>query len=161
MVYIDPPFDVGDDFTSTIEIGNESIEKKRNALEQLAFSDTWGEGEDSFISMIYDRLKLIHTLLSNDGCIYVHCDRRVNHLIKSVLIEIFGKDNFISEIQFQRSLGHHISDKLDNVTDTILLFSKSDSFVFNPQYQTLSKKELDEKFPYTEKETEEDLLMKN
>ena len=103
--------------------------------------------------MIYDRLKLIHTLLSNDGCIYVHCDRRVNHLIKSVLIEIFGKDNFISEIQFQRSLGHHISDKLDNVTDTILLFSKSDSFVFNPQYQTLSKKELDEKFPYTEKET--------
>ena len=153
LVYIDPPFDVGDDFTSTIEIGNESIEKKRNALEQLAFSDTWGEGEDSFISMIYDRLKLIHTLLSNDGCIYVHCDRRVNHLIKSVLIEIFGKDNFVSEIQFQRSLGHHISDKLDNVTDTILLFSKSDSFVFNPQYQTLSKKELDEKFPYTEKET--------
>lgn len=153
LVYIDPPFDVGDDFTSTIEIGNESIEKKRNALEQLAFSDTWGEGEDSFISMIYDRLKLIYTLLANDGCIYVHCDRRVNHLIKSVLIEIFGKDNFVSEIQFQRSLGHHISDKLDNVTDTILLFSKSDSFVFNPQYQTLSKKELDVKFPYTEKET--------
>ena len=105
LVYIDPPFDVGDDFTSTIEIGSESIEKKRNALEQLAFSDTWGEGEDSFISMIYDRLKLIYSLLAKDGCIYVHCDRRVNHLIKSVLIEIFGKQNFISEIQFKEVWG--------------------------------------------------------
>ena len=103
--------------------------------------------------MIYDRLKLIYSLLSKDGCIYVHCDRRVNHLIKSVLIEIFGKSNFVSEIQYQRSLGHHISDKLDNVTDTILLFSKSDNFTFNPQYQTLTKKELEEKFAYIEKET--------
>ena len=153
LVYIDPPFDVGDDFTSTIELGSESIEKKRNALEQLAFSDTWGEGEDSFISMIYDRLKLIYALLANDGCIYVHCDRRVNHLIKSVLIEIFGKQNFISEIQFQRSLGHHISDKLDNVTDTILLFSKSDNFIFNPQYNTINDDEVEKKFPNIEENT--------
>ena len=111
--------------------------------------------------MIYDRLKLIYSLLAKDGCIYVHCDRRVNHLIKSVLIEIFGKQNFISEIQFQRSLGHHISDKLDNVTDTILLFSKSDTFTFNPQYQTLSKKNLMINFLIPKKRLVEGLHTKN
>ena len=120
LVYIDPPFDVGDDFTSTIEIGSESIEKKRNALEQLAFSDTWGEGEDSFISMIYDRLKLIYALLAKDGCIYVHCDRRVNHLIKSVLMFVnlcfvakpcFADPFFLSLLHQLRNKEPHLSRK--------------------------------------------------
>ena len=153
LVYIDPPFDVGDDFEFDVEIGDETLSKKRNALEQLAFSDTWGKGEDSFLSMIYERLKLIYNLMSRDGVIYVHCDRRVNHLIKSVLIEIFDLKNFIAEIQFQRSLGHNISDKIDNITDTILLFSKSEDFTFNSQYESLNEKELEEKFPLVEKET--------
>tara|TARA_B100000963_G_scaffold361437_1_gene396870 strand:- start:2569 stop:4782 length:2214 start_codon:yes stop_codon:yes gene_type:complete len=153
LVYIDPPFDVGDDFELTLEIGGKSINKKRNALEQLAFSDTWGKGEDSFLSMIYERIKLIYSLLAEDGSIYVHCDRRVNHVIKLVMIEIFGKENFVSEIQFQRSLGHHVSDKIDNITDTILLFKKNVNFIFNPQYEKLNDKELKDKFPYVEKET--------
>ncbi len=153
LVYIDPPFDVGDDFEFDVEIGNETLAKKRNALEQLAFSDTWGRGEDSFLSMIYERIKLIYNLMSQNGVIYVHCDRRVNHLIKLTLVEIFGQKNFISEIQFQRSLGHHVSDKIDNITDTILFFSKSENYIFNPQYEKLSEQEINEKFPFTEKET--------
>ena len=91
--------------------------------------------------------------MSQNGVIYVHCDRRVNHLIKLTLIEIFGQKNFISEIQFQRSLGHNISDKIDNITDTILLFSKGENYIFNPQYELLSETELEEKFPLFEKET--------
>ena len=59
LVYIDPPFNVGDDFEFDINIGNQTLSKKRNALEQLAFSDTWGKGEDSFLSMIYEKIKLI------------------------------------------------------------------------------------------------------
>ena len=64
LVYIDPPFDVGDDFQLTLEIGGKSINKKRNALEQLAFSDTWGKGEDSFLSMIYERIKFHYFLIN-------------------------------------------------------------------------------------------------
>ena len=67
LVYIDPPFDVGDDFEFEIEIGNKTLAKKRNALEQLAFSDTWGKGEDSFLAMIYERIKLIYKLMANNA----------------------------------------------------------------------------------------------
>ena len=153
LVYIDPPFNVGDDFHLDIKIGKNEFEKKRNILEEIAYRDTWGKGADSFLSMIYERIKLIYNLMSQDGVIYVHCDRRVNHLIKLTLIEIFGKNNFISEIQFQRSPGHHVSDKIDNITDTILFFSKSENYTFNPQYEKLSEQEINEKFPFTEKET--------
>ena len=59
LVYIDPPFNVQDDFELEIKIGKKNFQK-RNALEQIAFSDTWGKGPDSFLSMIYERLKLIH-----------------------------------------------------------------------------------------------------
>jgi adenine specific DNA methylase Mod len=93
LVYIDPPFNVGDDFEFDIEIGNQTLSKKRNALEQLAFSDTWGKGSDSFLSMIYERLILIKNLLASDGSIFVHCDWRLNSQIKLVLDEIFGKEN--------------------------------------------------------------------
>ena len=50
-------------------------------------------GADSFIAMIYERLKLMHDLLAEDGSIYVHCDWRVNSYMRLVLDEIFGKDN--------------------------------------------------------------------
>ena len=74
LVYIDPPFDVGDDFEFEIEVGKQKLNKKRNALEQLAFSDTWGKSEDSFLSMIYERIKQIYFLIAENGFFMVHCD---------------------------------------------------------------------------------------
>ena len=94
LVYIDPPFDVGDDFEFDIQVGNEKLLKKRNALEQLAFSDTWGKQEDSFLSMIYERLKLIKQLLAKNGSIFVHCDWRVNsYLKKKMKLNFYGMEN--------------------------------------------------------------------
>ena len=78
LIYIDPPFDVGADFSMDIEIGGETFHKEPNLLEQIAYRDTWGRGADSFISMIYERLILMRDLLAEDGSIYVHCDWRVN-----------------------------------------------------------------------------------
>ena len=78
LIYIDPPFDVGADFSMDIEIGGETLTKKPNILEELAYRDTWGKGADSFIAMIYERLVLMRDLLAEDGSIYVHCDWRVN-----------------------------------------------------------------------------------
>ena len=77
LIYIDPPFDVGADFSMDIEIGDDTFTKKPNVLEQIAYSDTWGKGADSFIAMIYERLILMRDLLADDGSIYVHCDWRV------------------------------------------------------------------------------------
>jgi site-specific DNA-methyltransferase (adenine-specific)/adenine-specific DNA-methyltransferase len=98
LIYIDPPFDVGADFSMNIEIGDEAFTKKPNVLEELAYRDTWGKGTDSFIAMIHERLSLMRDLLAPDGSIYVHCDYRVSAYMRLVLDEIFGKECFLNEI---------------------------------------------------------------
>jgi len=133
LVYIDPPFNVGDDFEFSIQVGKENFSKKRNALEQLAYSDTWGKGADSFLSMIYERLKLMKNLLADDGSIFVHCDHRVNSNLKLILDELFGSDNFQNQIIWKRKGGvgqsNFKSTNLGNNVDTILFYSKSSSLV--------------------------------
>src|SRR3989338_5149054 len=97
LIYIDPPFDVGSDFSMDIKIGEdeeESFTKKPSVIEEVAYRDTWGKGADSFIAMIYERLKLMHNLLAEDVSIYVHCDWRLNAFMRLVLDEIFLKYNF-------------------------------------------------------------------
>lgn len=67
-------------------------------MKKIAYRDTWGKGADSFIAMIYERLKLMHGLLAEDGSIYVHCDWRVSGYMRLILDEIFGKNNLVNEI---------------------------------------------------------------
>src|SRR3990167_6372454 len=82
LIYIDPPFDVGADFSMDIEIGGETFHKEPNLLEQIAYRDTWGRGADSFISMIYERLILMRDLMHSEGSIYVHLDWRMNAFVR-------------------------------------------------------------------------------
>jgi len=133
LIYIDPPFDVGADFSMDIEIGGETFHKEPNLLEQIAYRDTWGRGADSFIAMIYERLILMHDLLADDGSIYVHCDWRVNALLRLALDEVFGSDGFRNEIiwHYTDSGLKARSNKFHQVADTIYNYSKSDRFVFN------------------------------
>ena len=98
LIYIDPPFDVGADFSMDIEVGDEHFTKKPGILEEIAYRDTWGKGADSFISMIYERISLMSQLLADDGSIFVHCDWRVTGFIRLVLDELFGKENIRNEI---------------------------------------------------------------
>lgn len=98
LIYIDPPFDVGADFSMDIEVGEETLTKKPSVLEEIAYRDTWGNGTDSYLAMIYERLVLMRDLLADDGSIYVHCDWRVNSLLRQVLDEVFGKNNIRNEI---------------------------------------------------------------
>ncbi|HUS51815.1 MAG TPA: site-specific DNA-methyltransferase, partial [Candidatus Paceibacterota bacterium] len=131
LIYIDPPFDVGADFSMNIEIGEESFTKKPSVIEEIAYRDTWGKGADSFIAMIYERLKLMHGLLADDGSIYVHCDWRVNSYMRLVLDEVFGKDNFQCEIIWKRTSAHSHSKGLGNIHDIIYYYTKSRQFIFN------------------------------
>src|SRR4030043_2222879 len=107
LIYIDPPFDVGADFSMDIEIGGDTFTKKPNVLEELAYRDTWGKGADSFIAMIYERLLLMRDLLAEDGSIYIHCDWRVNAFIRLVMDEIFFRENFVNQITWRRTGSHN------------------------------------------------------
>jgi adenine-specific DNA-methyltransferase len=135
LIYIDPPFDVGADFSMDVKIGDEeneeSFTKTPSVIEEVAFRDTWGKGADSFIAMIYERVKLMYDLLAEDGSIYVHCDYRVNSYMRLVLDEIFGKDYFINEITWRRSYSHNDGNKFGIITDTIFLYSKSERYTYN------------------------------
>tara|TARA_A100001011_G_scaffold399346_1_gene507559 strand:+ start:1470 stop:3509 length:2040 start_codon:yes stop_codon:yes gene_type:complete len=143
LVYIDPPFNVGDDFNVKINVDEENkFEKRRNFLEEIAYRDTWGEGSDSFISMLYERLQLIKQLLSEDGSIFVHCDYRVNSLIRLILDEIFGEGKFINEIIWTYTSGGKSTKSFGKKHDTIYWYSKSDNYEFNID---------DVRIPYSEK----------
>ncbi|MBU4272949.1 MAG: site-specific DNA-methyltransferase, partial [Planctomycetes bacterium] len=132
LIYIDPPFDVGADFSMDIEIGDDTFTKKANILEEIAYRDTWGKGADSFIAMIYERLILMRDLLAEDGTIYVHCDWRVNAFLRLALDEVFGSSGFVNEIIWKRRGGALNNFKsLGAVTDTIFCFRKSADAFFD------------------------------
>ena len=150
LIYIDPPFDVGADFSMNIEIGEDTFTKKPNILEEIAYRDTWGKGVNSFIAMIYERLVLMHDLLAEDGSIYVHCDWRMNSLLRLTLDEIFGTLNFGNEISWKRKTGSSsqigsTTDRYGHDIDLLLFFKKGESTIFNMQY-TASDPEYIKKF---------------
>ena len=146
LVYIDPPFDVGSDFSTDIEIGEDSIKKNPSILEEVAYRDTWGRGADSYLSMIYGRLKLIHQLMHESGSIYIHIDWRLSAHMKLICDEIFGADNFQREIIWDISVlsGYKtIANNWIRGHDTILFYSKSSNMTFNKQKQEHRKEYLD------------------
>ncbi|MBU3948193.1 MAG: site-specific DNA-methyltransferase [Proteobacteria bacterium] len=154
LIYIDPPFDVGADFSMDIEIpssfppekggqrGVETFTKKPNILEEIAYRDTWGKGADSFIAMIYERLVLMRDLLAEDGSIYVHCDWRVNGYIRLVLDEVFGKGNFNNAIAWNYSgWNKKLSSSFERRHDTIFFYAKLDKPIFNSYFEPWESKE--------------------
>lgn len=151
LIYIDPPFDVGADFSMDIEIGDDTFTKKPNVLEEIAYRDTWGKGADSFIAMIYERLVLMRDLLAEDGNIYVHCDPRVNAFIRLILSEVFGSDFFRSEIVWKRTSAHaDVSIGFGDVTDTIFYYTKSEASLWNQVRVPLTETNVEEKYTYKE-----------
>ena len=151
LIYIDPPFDVGADFSMDIEIGGETFHKEPNLLEQIAYRDTWGRGADSFISMIYERLILMRDLLAEDGSIYVHCDWRVNAWMRAVLNEVFGADNFVNQLCWRRTTAHGDAKQgakhFDTVDDTILFFARDEGRkTWNTQYVPFSDEQIEQQY---------------
>jgi DNA modification methylase len=134
LVYIDPPFDVGNDFTMEIPIGdgNEAIEKDQSALEMVAYRDTWGRETDSYLHMMYERLTLIRDLLTETGSLFVHCDWHVNYLLRSMLDAIFGRTMFRNEIiwWYYNKLQGNIKRFASN-HDVILWYTKTSNYKFN------------------------------
>ena len=133
LIYIDPPFATGADFSFTTSIGESEQKalKEQSLIEEKAYRDTWGTGVDSFIIMIYERLAVMKDLLSNDGSIYVHCDWRVTQFIRNILDEIFGSDKFINEIIWSYKSGGATNSRYGRKHDSIHFFSKGKTYIFN------------------------------
>ncbi|MBE9512397.1 MAG: site-specific DNA-methyltransferase [Bacteroidetes bacterium] len=151
LIYIDPPFAVGADFSYNITVNGEGVTKKQSIIEEIAYRDTWGRGISSYLSMMYERLKLMHQLLAEDGSIYVHCDWRVNNVIKMILSDIFGIDNFRNElVWFYTGRLMYTPKVFCSKHDVIIFYSKSEKHRLNEvteevdrdQYLKMKKQEL-------------------
>src|SRR5216684_1077337 len=153
LIYIDPPFDTGADFSFTATVpehadsngeDNTFFTKEPSIIEQRAYRDTWGRGLDSYLPWFCDAVALLQDLLTEDGSIYVHLDWHVGHYAKVVLDEIFGKGNFINEIiRVKCNPKNYTSKAFGNIHDVIYSFSKADAFAWNKILGPVTKQQLD------------------
>ena len=157
LIYIDPPFDTGANFSFTATVpaapasddddeevsGSTSFTKQPSVIEQVAYRDTWGKGLDSYLQWFYETAVILRDLLTEDGSIYVHLDWHVGHYAKVILDEVFGYDNFVNEIVWKRSDAKSDagqgSKHFSRVHDVILFYKKSEKAVFNTHYVPLSE----------------------
>ena len=139
LIYIDPPFGTGQNFSFTVEVGDEEVTKDPSLIEEKAYRDTWGRGVDSYLSMMYERLHLLRQLLSEKGSIFVHLDVHMGPYIKVLMDEIFGQNNFQNEIAWYYYNKLHGSRKkcVPKAFDQILYYVKSRQAGFT--YHTLSE----------------------
>ena len=138
LIYIDPPFDVGADFTMDVAIGDaaETVAKDQSTLEMVAYRDIWGRGADSYLHMMYERLVLLRDLLKPDGSIFVHCDWHMNYMLRALLDEVFGHERFVNEIVW-----YYYNKMQGNVNrfaanhDVVYWYSRGERFQFEPQHE--------------------------
>ena len=147
VVYIDPPFNIGADFSYTANVpANDKKQedvlhtfvKEPSIIEMKAYRDTWGGGLDSYLKWFYETVALISELLRDDGYIFVHLDYRVSHYAKAILDEIFSDKNFRNEIILKRRITKNLQRQFDTIQslpqghDVLFCYSKSPESRFKP-----------------------------
>ncbi|HXC16865.1 MAG TPA: site-specific DNA-methyltransferase [Holophagaceae bacterium] len=161
LIYIDPPFDSKADYSHTVQLtpddsgkGGGELNAEMSALERLAYRDTWEDGTDSYLDMLYPRLQLMHRLLAEDGSIYLHLGKPVAHYVRVVCEEVFGKTNFVNEITWQRSHAHGDTGQgathFGRTTESILYFSKSGNTMWHPLHKPYTDEILARDYKYTD-----------
>ena len=120
LIYIDPPYNTGRDFGD--------------------YNDKWTTMDDYYKNFLYPRLKKCHEILKNTGNIVVHVEPKNSHWIRKALDEIFGEKKFRNEIIW-KSGGHAKNLKqLGRMHDSIIVYSKTNNYTFNPQYLPYDEK---------------------
>lgn len=138
LIYIDPPFATGADFSVKIEVGDVEWTKEPSSIEDKAYRDTWGKGLDSYLQMMYERLVLMRELLSPKGSIYVHLDWRMSSYVRVMTDEIFGQDSYTREIIWRMGWISGYKTMANNWIrnhDNILFYVKDpENFTFNKKW---------------------------
>ncbi|MEY3703174.1 MAG: hypothetical protein RLZZ561_794 [Pseudomonadota bacterium] len=140
LVYIDPPFDVGADFSFEVEVGGEALTKEASVIEEIAYRDTWGRRGERYPEMIFERLRLIIDLLADGGSIFVHIDWRVNSMVRIILDELLQPNNHLNEIIWAYRRWSSDSGMFQRMHDTIYWYRKGNSHTWNKQWEPYSYK---------------------
>ena len=139
LIYIDPPFGTGADFSFTAMVPNDAngpteFTKEPSMIEQKAYRDTWGRGVDSYVGWFSETVILLHELLTEAGSLFVHLDDNLAPYAKVALDEVFGAACYQSEIIWQRTDAHNDARyKYGNVHDTIYWFGRSNRPRYYPE----------------------------
>ena len=129
MIYLDPPY--GIKFGSNWQVSTRKRDVKDGKLEDAAreaeqikaFRDTWDLGIHSYLAYLRDRLSVALDLLTESGSIFVQIGTENVHLVRSVLDEVFGAENFISQVTLKKASGA-TTEFLGGTTDFVLWFAK-------------------------------------
>ena len=132
LVYIDPPFATRSDF--------------RGKGDEKSYSDKVDSAE--FIEGLRERLIYLREILSTDGSLYVHLDYKMGHSMKIIMDELFGKENFVSEIIWKRTTAHFTAQRFAFIHDSLLQYSKSHDFIHNKPIAEHSGNYLKSKYVY-------------
>ena len=130
LIYIDPPFDSKADYKKTIALRGKKAESDSSNFEEKQYGDIWTN--DEYLQFMYERLILCRELLSDTGSIYLHCDWHRSHVLRNILEEIFGANNFRNEIIWENQGAWVNSDSwFPRRHNSLLFFSKSPNYKFN------------------------------
>lgn len=122
LIYLDPPFFSNRNYEVIWEDG----------AEKRAFEDRWKGGIRKYIQWMNVRLRYMKNLLKETGSLYLHCDWHASHYLKTILDDIFGRDNFRNEIIWKYGLGGGSNRYYRRKHDTIFFYTKSGEWIFNP-----------------------------
>ena len=148
LVYIDPPYATGGNFTITNGRAT-TISNSKNG--DIAYTDTL-KGKD-FIEFLRERLVLIRELMSGQGSIYLHIDYKIGHYVKVMMDEVFGAENFRNDITRIKCNPKNF-DRIGygNIKDLILLYTKTQNPIWNEPRKKYSEKDLESLFPKKDKQ---------
>lgn len=128
LIYLDPPF-----FTEkTHKL------KNRERTVEFSFDDIWGSNR-AYADFLFERIAIMKPLLKETGSIFVHCDKSGEHIVRAILDNIFGADNFQSEIIWTYKRWSNAKKGLLPSHQNIYFYSKSTDFTFNPEYTDYSE----------------------
>ena len=102
----------------------------------------------AYLVMMAPRLVELHRALKPTGSIYLHCDPTASHYLKILMDTVFGKQNFRSEVVWKRTSAHNAAKRFGPVHDTLLLYSKTDDYVWNRVLQAYDQSYLDAFYRY-------------
>jgi len=145
LIYIDPPFATGADFSFTTPIGEsgEEVYKKQSVIEEKAYRDTWGRGLESYLQVMHERLRLIRDLLSPTGSLLVHIDYRVTSHLRLLLDEIFGPDGMRNELVWNKGFRGTRGQRIfQHAHDTIWWFTTGDNYLWAQTFEPYKDKEM-------------------
>lgn len=129
LIYIDPPFATGADFSLRVPVG----EAGESLIEEKAYRDTWGAGVASFLDMLDERVLLIRELLAPTGSLVVHLDANLGHYVKIILDEAFGRNNFLNEIIWSYSTSGRPQDRYPQKHDDLYWYRRSEGHFFDEE----------------------------